>query len=434
MSDDLNDEGLDDESGFDDFDQQNTLGDLWRNNPMVKVGIIFAAGAAIFGTILIFGGKEQAPSPSYVPTGSEIKSTPGTQEVSPSYKEAIEEFNQTAVEEAYAGGGSALPVPIETPKGSLVAPADEQEQEDPLKRWRRLQEERLQREIQQQERANLNTQDGAANTASVFDTGWSEADRQAIQALADLQSQQMQSILEAQSETRISSMQISDPDLLKKLKEEREEEAEKEKLKQQELGEDNDEFEEDIVEEIIIPAGTIEYGQLLIEANTDAEGPVLAQIASGPLRGSRLLGTFEEDNELITLNFDTIVIDGVSHDVTAVALDPNTTLSGMATDVDHHYFTRIVLPMAAAFVEGAAGAIADSGRTTITVDGGAAVESTAETDTKEEIASGIDEAGQELSDILDEELDDIEVTVVIAAGTPIGILFVEAVTEEDKDL
>src|SRR5690606_12018046 len=53
------------------------------------------------------------------------------------------------------------------------------------------------------------------------------------------------------------------------------------------------------IENIIIPAGTIEYAQLVTEANTDAPGPVMAQIASGPLAGARLIGSFQStDNYL----------------------------------------------------------------------------------------------------------------------------------------
>ncbi len=406
------------DASFDDFDeQQNTLGDLWRNNPLVKVGIIFAAGAAIFGTIILFGGEKEIPTVSYVSGGSAITAIPGTDDASPKYVNAIEEFNESEVEEAYATGGSALPVPIDPPRGRINLPEEEEEEEDPLQRWRRLQEERLQREIGQRE-----TIDPAE--AAVDNTAQTEA----IQALSDLMSQQMQSILETQGETKLATVQITSPDFLAQLAIEQEAEAE-----EASINDDDGEFEEDDIEEIIIPAGTIEYGQLLIEANTDAPGPVLAMIASGPLSGSRLLGSFEETKELLTLNFDTIVIDGVSHSIDAIALDPGTTLPALATDVDHHYFARVVLPTAAAFIEGAAAAIANSGLTSVTVEGGSAVETTADADTGEEIASGIQEAGQELSQIIDEAVDEIEVTVVIESGTPIGILFVEAVTEGDGD-
>ncbi len=420
------------EANFDDFDsKQNTLGDLWRSNPMVKVGVIFAAGAAILGTMLLFGGEKEQPTVSYVSGGADVTATPGTDEASQKYVKAIEEFNEAEVEQAYATGGSALPVPIDPPKGRINLPEEEEEQEDPLQRWRRLQEERLQREIKQQETIEPLAETGESAAVS----------SEAVQAMADLMAQQMQQILDSKSEEKtVSSLQITDADFMSRLNE-------KINAAQQEAmgidptadptadpgagpeGGGDGEFVEESVEEVLIPAGSIEYGQLIIEANTDTPGPVLAMIASGPLRGSRLIGTFTEENELITLNFSTVVVDGVSQPVNAIALDPKTTLSGMATDVDHRYFERVLLPMAAAFVEGAAEAISNSGLTTVTVDGGAAVSSTEETDTKEQIASGIEEAGQELSSIIDETADQIKVKVVIAPGTRIGILFIDSVVE-----
>jgi len=414
------DDSLGDDSSFDDFEQQNTLGDLWRNNPMVKIGVILAAGVAIFGTIILFGGKEQRPNISVVSGGSEYATAPGTEEVTPLYRKAIGEFNEAEVEQARATGGSALPVPVGQPASRLSVPEDEEEAEDPLQRWRRLQEERLSRELQQRETVDTDLPDT---------TGQDEA----IQALADVMSQQMQSILESQTgEVSISTMQLTDPDLLKNLADE-----EKEAQEAQDGEDGGDGFEEFDEEEILIQAGSIEYGQVLVQANSDVPGPVLVQIASGPYRGSRLIGTFnnklKSQAEVLTLNFDTIVIDGISYSADAVALDPETTLPGLASDVDHHYFKRVLLPMAAAFVEGFTEAISQTDTAVVVVQGGTATQQQNAPDSGQEVALGIEEAGQELREILDEEAGLIKKTIIIEAGTPVGILFVEAVKENDED-
>src|SRR5690606_16466854 len=95
------------------------------------------------------------------------------------------------------------------------------------------------------------------------------------------------------------------------------------------------------IEVVLYPAGKIAYAQILTEANSDVPGPVLAQIASGPLSGSRVLGSFSKETELLTIKFDTVIVDGVSIDINGSAIDPKTTLPAMATDVDHHYLARI---------------------------------------------------------------------------------------------
>lgn len=407
MADDVNDDGLElDEASFDDFEKKKgTLGELWRDNAIVKVGVVVAAAVAIFGTIILFGGKDMPIDPSYVSGGSDISSPPGTEETSPAYVAAIEEENEARTEQAIKESGSVLPTPIDPPVGRLTVTENEAPEEDPLQRWRKLQEERLQREM-------LRSQTVAPEAEA--DSSRAEA----IQALADAMAQQMQSILEKRAVARTLQYRgMTSDDWLKELNAQEEAEAEAA------AGED----EEENIEIVLYPAGRIAYAQILTEANSDVPGPVLAQIASGPLSGSRVLGTFSKQKELLTIKFETVIVDGVSIDIDAVAIDPKTTLPAVATDVDHHYLMRVALPMAAAFVEGMASAISESGLTTVTVEGDTVAEETEDTSTEQDVASGIDEAGQKLREILDETADEIEVTVRVEAGTPVGILFLEPV-------
>lgn len=403
-----------DDGSFDDFEKSggggNTLGDLWRNNPLVKVGTIIGAGVLIFVVISFFGGAEEDPSFSLVQSGSEISAPPGTTEVTPQYRDAVEDANQQAVEKAEREGGSALPTPIETPRGALELPEEESEGEDPLQRWRRLQEERLERELQRSQQLR---------PEAVPEDTTSQAE--AIQALTDAMAEQMQSILESRGTVNVQSVTMTGPEWLQQLYEQEQEAIAAAQAAAQGTGE--------ITEVILLPAGEIEYAQLMIEANSDVPGPVLAQIVSGPLRGNRVLGSFEVSNEYLVLTFDTVVVDGESIEIDAIALDPDTTLPGMATEVDHRYLQRVVLPMAAAFVEGAAEAISESGTTTITIQGETVAEETEDTSNEQEIASGITEAGEALGEILDEMNDDVEILVRIEAGTPMGILFLEPVIQ-----
>ncbi len=411
MADDNDDNIEIDEASFDDFEKKKgTLGELWRDNAMVKVGVVIAAAVAIFGTIILFGGKDIPVDPSYVSGGSDISSPPGTEETSPAYVAAIEEENEARTEQAIKESGSVLPTPIAPPVGRLTVTENEAPEEDPLQRWRKLQEERLQREML---RSQTVAPDADAN----------EGRAEAVQALADAMAQQMQSILEKRSAAKpLVFRDMTSPEWL-------------EELRGEDEGENGDgdgssnESSEENIEIILYPAGRIAYAQILTEANSDVPGPVLAQIASGPLSGSRVLGTFQKRDELLTINFDTVIVDGVSIEIEGVAIDPKTTLPAVATDVDHHYLMRIALPMAAAFVEGMASAISSSGLTTVTVEGDVVAEESEETDSEQEVASGIEEAGQKLREILDETADDIEITVRVEAGTPIGILFLQPVVK-----
>lgn len=426
MDDSFDEDGLDDEPSFDDFGQENTIGDLWRNNPLVKVGVIFVGGAIIFGTILMLGGEKEAKSPSYVPAGPEVTSTPGTEETSPKYVDAINEYNENQVEIATKTGESALPIPVEPPVGQIPTESNRSDEEDPLQRWRRLQEER---------RQESNTQAEIDNSAEIeAQQAANSARNDAIQAMADVMSQQMQSVLENQSgPVSVATLQVTDPRIFDPPPEDEDGNGGSGGASgSSNNGSNGNSNEDESAQIILIPAGEIEYAQLITEANSDSPGPVLAQIASGPLIGSRLLGSFEKQNEVLTLSFNTIVIDGIATSVDAVALDPDTTLPGLATEVDRRIFQRVILPMAAEFVQGAAQAVADSGRLTVTIQGETVSEQSEDANTDQEIASGIEEAGEELSDILEEMGGTIEVLVRIESGTPMGILFLQPVVQESS--
>lgn len=408
MSDDFNDDddlGVD-ESSFDEFgEEKQTLATIFRDNPLAKVGVIAGAIILVFGAIVLFGGRDAELGQSLVGTSSDVSSPPATAGASQEYIEAIKEVNEREVEIAQQTGGSALPTPIEPPIGTLTVPEEEAEAEDPLARWRRLQEERLQRELQQAQ---------TVEPAVVQeDTGRGAA----VQALADLMAQQMQAILDSQ-ENRVSQLSLSTEDALEA------ELAENEDLLDEEVVDDGD-----IIQNVLLPASEIAFAQLLTQANSDVPGPILAQILSGPLKGARVLGEFQVQKKYLTLTFNTLVLDDQTIPINAVALDPETTLPGMATHVNHRFFKRVILPAAAAFVEGAAEAISESGRTTITVDGDTVTSSTDDADEEQEIASGIEEAGEELGDILDDIADDTEILIKVAKGTPLGLLFIESVLE-----
>ncbi len=415
---DMIDDGLDlEEASFDDFDKKKkqTLGDLWRDSPVVKIGVVAAAGAAIFGTIIIFGGKEVPMNPSYVGEGAEISAPPGTEDASPAYVGAVEEENEARLTEAQQTGDSSIPTPIGPPLERPTITEEEAPEEDPLQRWRKLQEERLQREM-------LRSQTVAPEVVEP-DTGQTEA----VQALAAKMAEQMQSILAKQNEPKnIQTKAMTGQGWLDSMHEK--------EVKKAEAAAAAVEEKVDLVEVVLYPAASIAYGQILIEANSDVPGPVMAMIASGPLTGSKMLGSFSKQKETLTVKFDQIIVDGESIGINGIMIDPETTLPAMATDVDYHYIKRIVLPAAAAFVGGMASAIAESGRTDVTVTGETVSTETEAPSEDEEVATGVQEAGDEIRDIIDEMNEDIEVTVRIEVGTRIGILFLEPVLKPVEDI
>lgn len=410
-----------DDGGFDDYSKKGTLGDAWRNNPMVKVGVILAVFAIIVGGIILFGGSTELPPVSKVTSPKEVNEVPGTNELSQTMQEAIEEKNIQNVEDALRQNQSALPIPIDPAKGALPVPLEEASGEDPLERWRRMQEERIrQQEMLAQAKPPQIQQEPPVDTKTP-----------AVNALSTSMMSQMQAILQNQTVPTTNFKKITEVTFLEELERKRNDRAASQAQRSAATRGSDGAYADDQVENILLPAGTIEYGQILIEANTDAPGPILAQIYTGPLKGARVLGNFQSTDEYIMLSFQMIVIDGINYPIQAVAIDPDTTLPGVITEIDRRYFKRIVLPMAAEFVKGLTEAISESGTTTVVISGDTVAESQSDKDSQQEVASGISEAGDKLSEILDEEANATEPMLRVAAGTPVGILFVAPVTDNN---
>lgn len=405
-----------DDAGFDDMSRKGTLGDLWRNNPFVKIGIILAAFVFVVAGIIMFGGSSQAPTPSRIGGTSDLTEAPGSAEISQAYRDAIEETNQLQTEQAIRQDSSVVPMPVAPPVGVLPQTLDPEDQEDPLDRWRRMQEER----IQQQQLV-------APEPVSV--TPPPDTRTPVVNALSAAMATQMESVLGVQQIKGPLIKNIASLSYLETLERRR---LEQRQLEAQMNAQQNAlERAAENIAEILVPAGTIEYAQLVTEANTDAPGPVLAQIQSGPLKGARVLGSFVSTEEFLTLNFNMVVVDGVSQSTSAVALDPGTTLPGLVTDIDRRYWKRIVLPTAASFIQGISEAIATSDTTTITIIG----DSTSQTTTTgsqnrdQSVAKGVSQAGTTVASIINEEARRTRPMLKIRAGTPIGILFVQPVLD-----
>lgn len=396
------------------------IGSTLRNNPLIKLGLVAAGLIVIIGGIVLFGGSSAKTPNSSVGGSNDLKETPGTKELNPAMKEAMEDYNDQRIEEAVNKGTSVLPVPIDPPKSFMEPPADAVNAEDPLQRWREMQEERLRVQRQQEQQQ---AQQGAAQQVD-------PAAEQAKANLAAAMAGQMQKIL-ARPEKELSFMQVTS---LQSLEAEKGSTTATSVPAGMKVSADGKLVPMEPLE-IVIPAGSIVYAQLLNEANSDVQGPIVALIAQGPFSGSRALGTFTKKEELLVLQFRTLISkEGYSVPIDAFAMDPDTTLTGMATDVDHRYFKRIILPAAAEFITGMGEAIAEKGTTTITVNpstgGSTSTSDNSEIDTEQEVSKGIEKAFDKVGDILDNEGQKTEILVVVKAGTPLGILFMEPVTKQ----
>lgn len=192
----------------------------------------------------------------------------------------------------------------------------------------------------------------------------------------------------------------------------------------------------------MIKAGTILFATLDTSVNSDEPGPVMATVVSGTYKGAKLIGSIQKSPQLpgsngaskLILSFSTMSIpylpDSIS--ISAVAVDPDTARTALASDVDHHYLERYGSLFASSFLEGWGNEIASSGQQvfvtpfggTITTQSGQSRSNPLST---QNLAAGLGTVGtnwgQQLGDNFNRQN-----TVTINAGISLGLLFLDDVS------
>ncbi len=185
---------------------------------------------------------------------------------------------------------------------------------------------------------------------------------------------------------------------------------------------------------VILKAGSILFAVLDTAVNSDQAGPVMATVVAGSLKGSKLLGSMTPDttSETIALAFTAINMpnEANSMGISAVAIDPDTARTAMASDVDHHYLYRWGSLLASSFVQGYASAVASTNSTSTTSQGAAGTVTTTSTqapDAKQQLFAGISAVGTKWSQVVGQNFDR-PITITIDQGTGIGVLITSDLT------
>jgi len=445
-----NDDSFDDlnDDGFEDFKPTGGgLRDIWDNNPILKVAAIGIGLIIVIVVIVILTRDNQVPD-SYIGSAPEQRDAPGGQ-VSEAYAEAIETINQERRDRAFQNiGESVIPIPYNLQDQSLSPSISDgptyDDDFDPLAAWR----QQLQPEVAPQlpepepetgsevepelefvpEPEPIFVPYEGTNALTPVPGPSPEAVAELAQAMMD----QMAGLVERQAIQGARLMSITNSDFLQL-----DEDGSADDLGDSRWRNGNDisgigitPGEEEVVETILVPAGTINYAQMLVEANSDIPGPVLAQLVSGPLSGARLIGSFTATEEHLILTFNTIIVDGLNQSISAVAIDPNTTLTGIATDVEKRYWSRIILPAAARFIEGLGSAISQT-TDSVTTSGNTTTYNRSKLDWKQQLGKGAEEGASKIGDFLEDRGDQMGPLIRVARGTPIGIFFMQPVLEQE---
>jgi len=391
---------------------KNNLMEAWRTQPLFKLMVIMIfVGIAIAGALGAFSGPPK-------PEQSKIVNTPGISEApggkaSPYFIEQNTQANQERASAAMKQGTSAMPTPV----GQNVDLGDlgDKKQEDPLAEFR-AETERLKQEMHQEKQQN------AQQIQIIQQQVQQKPPEREDDSLARAMQKQMQELMAAWTPRNMKVVEGTEP-------------KEKEQPAKPQNGEilaqtsaTQVAFAAQQKEKTIVQAGTVNYAQMLTEANSDVPGPILAQVLSGPFTGGRAIGHFKTMTDFLIIEFNLINFKGKDYPVKVLALDPDTTLGGLVTEVDHRYFDRVILPAAASFVS-EFGSQLGQGGSNVTVSGDTVLVEQASKSYKEALYSGLGQAGKSVGQFLQQEAQQIKPLVRVATGTPMGLFFLTSVKE-----
>lgn len=174
----------------------------------------------------------------------------------------------------------------------------------------------------------------------------------------------------------------------------------------------------------VFKAGTVLFAVLDVGINSDEVSPIMATIVEGDLNGAKLLGDFRRVDTKVLLQFSVLNVPYLpsSVSINAVAIDPNTARTAMATHVDNHYLLRFGTAFAASFASGVGQALQNSGNSvSINTSTGQTINLQGDISAAKAAVIGLGEVGNKFSSMLS-PLFNKPPTVEVKAGSGVGIL------------
>jgi len=398
---------------------RENLAEAWRTRPLFKLLVIMlVVGVAIAGALGVFSGSPP-PERSNLVKAPSLNEPPGGKS-SPYFIEQNDQANKQRADQAMQTGSSAMP----TPPGQSIDINDltDKNKKDPLVEFR-AETERLKHEMQQEKQQNAQQIQALQQQVQQPVQPVQRAPEPEDDSLAKAMQKQMQELMSSWTPREMKIVAGATPPR----------DATQTTTASAPLNAPGADAGAAAAaapaSKNIVQPGTVNYGQLLTEANSDIPGPILAQILSGPLKGGRAIGQFQVMNDYLVLTFNLVNLKGKDYAVQILALNPDTTLGGMATEVDHRYFDRLLLPAAGQFLSQFGSALGQGSSTTTVSDGTVMVDQ-AQKSMKQAMYSGLGQVGQTAAQFLQNEASQIKPLVRVAVGTPMGLFFLTGVKDD----
>jgi len=178
--------------------------------------------------------------------------------------------------------------------------------------------------------------------------------------------------------------------------------------------------------EVLIPAGRGVYAHPILAVNSDASSPVVLQADTGPIAGDRMTGTFARQNDRLVIHVNMVVHEGQSIGVDGLVIAPDTMEASVASGVDEHYVSRIILPAAAAFVQGLGQAIATTSNTAAVISPFGGITTATNLNFQQQLGVAAGTAAGQIGSVLNQQAPKGP-TVTLDANVAVGVMFLTPV-------
>lgn len=173
-----------------------------------------------------------------------------------------------------------------------------------------------------------------------------------------------------------------------------------------------------------------------IDTAIDSDNPeskVIAVIPAGKLKDAQLAApNVQLAGDGVIVNFKTLAFNGMTCTIDAYAQDDETQRSSIASDVNHRYFTRIILPAVANGLGKGGQMYEDSNTQILTTNSGTVTGRTSTPDSKALAGVIVGGIGQQAAQVMTQDASRLPVTQVnVDRRQVVSILFMKPVTDKD---
>lgn len=173
---------------------------------------------------------------------------------------------------------------------------------------------------------------------------------------------------------------------------------------------------------VLVPGGRGVFAHPVLALNSDQTSPVVMQADSGPIAGDRMIGNFERQDERLVIRINSIVHQGQMISCDGVVIAPDTMEASVATGVDEHILSRVILPAAAAFVQGLGQAIATTSNSVQVLSPLGGATTATDLNFRQQLGVGAGVAGAQVGSFLNQAAPKGP-TVTLDANVGVGVMF-----------